>query len=74
MLLAMVRGIISFQVKILCEWGKHIPLSPDIYHVGGGAHDAYTNYKQNMVKNYRFIQLGETTLIGAAKLAMQTLD
>jgi hypothetical protein len=41
--------------------------------VGGGASDAYTIYKQNMLKDYRFVQLGETTLAGAAKLALASL-
>ena len=42
-------------------------------HVGGGAKDAYTGYKQSILKDFRFVQLGETTLAGAAKLAMDAL-
>jgi hypothetical protein len=41
--------------------------------VGGGASDAYTGYKQGILKDFRFVQLGETTLAGAAKLAMDAL-
>ena len=41
--------------------------------MGGGASAAYTEYKQSMLKNYSFVQLGETTLTGAAKLAMDAL-
>ena len=70
---ALAHGIISFQLESISEWRKSVPLSKEIYHVGGGASDAYTGYKQRMLKEYRFIQLGETTLTGAAKLAMAAL-
>jgi xylulokinase len=73
LLLALAHGIISFQIESISEWKKHVQLSDDIYHVGGGASDAYTGYKQSMLKDFRFIQLGETTLAGAAKLAMIAL-
>jgi len=73
-LLALVHGIISFQVDGLREWEKQVPLSRTIYHVGGGASKAYTNYKQAMLKNYKFVQLGETAVIGAAKLAIEALE
>ncbi|UCE55139.1 MAG: hypothetical protein JSV31_06780 [Desulfobacterales bacterium] len=72
-LLALVHGIISFQTESLSEWQASANLSSDIYHVGGGASDAYTRYKQSILKEYRFVQLGETTLSGAAKLAMEAL-
>ena len=72
-LLALVHGIISFQIESIAEWSKNVVLSSDIYHVGGGASDAYTAYKQSMLKEYRFIQLGETTLSGATKLAIDAL-
>jgi len=72
-LLALSHGIVSFQIDSLSEWQKQVDLSKDIYHVGGGASSAYTGYKQRMLENYRFVQLGETTLIGAAKLAMEAL-
>lgn len=74
MLLALAHGIISFQLESLSEWRKSVSLSKEIYHVGGGASDAYTGYKQRMLKEHHFIQLGETTLIGAAKLAMGVLQ
>ncbi len=73
LLLALAHGIIAFQIKSISEWKKSVRLSSEIYHVGGGASDAYTRYKQSMLKEYRFVQLGETTLHGAAKLAMATL-
>jgi xylulokinase len=73
LLLALAHGIISFQMESLTEWKKHVQLSNKIYHVGGGASDAYTGYKQGLMKDFRFVQLGETTLAGAAKLAMDAL-
>ena len=73
LLLALAHGIIAFQVESISEWQKQVRLSSEIYHVGGGASDAYTGYKQSLLKNYRFVQLGETTLTGAAKLAMEAL-
>jgi len=72
-LLAVIYGIISFQTEILSEWQKKAPLKNQIRHVGGGASDAYTGYKQSLSKKYSFVQLGETTLTGAAKLAMDAL-
>ena len=72
-LLAVIYGIVSFQTEILSEWKKKAPLKNQIRHVGGGASDAYTRYKQSMLKKYSFVQLGETTLTGAAKLAMDAL-
>ena len=71
LLLALAHGIISFQIESISEWKKSIALSNDIYHVGGGASGAYTGYKQSMLKDFRFVQLGETTLTGASKLAIE---
>ena len=73
LLLALAHGIIAFQTESISEWKKKTKLSSKIYHVGGGAKDAYTGYKQGILKNFRFVQLGETTLAGAAKLAMNAL-
>ena len=73
LLLALAHGIISFQIESISEWKKQVQLSDKIYHVGGGASDAYTGYKQSMLQDFRFVQLGETTLAGAAKLAMIAL-
>ncbi|MEN8246839.1 MAG: FGGY family carbohydrate kinase [Thermodesulfobacteriota bacterium] len=69
LLLGLAHGIISFQLEVLLEWEKHTRLNCEIHHVGGGASEAYTAYKQQMLNNYTFISSGETTLIGAAKLA-----
>jgi sugar (pentulose or hexulose) kinase len=73
LLLALAHGIIAFQIESISEWKKSLPLSSEIYHVGGGASDAYTGYKQGILKDFRFVQLGETTLAGAAKLALAAL-
>jgi xylulokinase len=73
LLLALAHGIISFQIESIAEWKKQVQLSDKIYHVGGGASDAYTGYKQGMLQDFRFVQLGETTLAGAARLAMIAL-
>jgi sugar (pentulose or hexulose) kinase len=73
LLLSLAHGVVSFQFASISQWEKSLRLSDRIYHVGGGASDAYTGYKQRMLRNYTFIQLGETTLTGAAKLAMDAL-
>jgi xylulokinase len=73
LLLALAHGIIAFQIESIFEWKKKVRLSREIYHVGGGASDAYTGYKQGILKDFRFVQLGETTLAGAAKLAIEAL-
>ena len=72
-LLALVHGIASFQAEILQEWQKEIDLDRTIYHVGGGASEAYTMYKQRMFKGFEVIQLGETAVKGAAKLGFDAL-
>ena len=73
-LLALIHGIISFQIQSLSEWENTTALSDTIYHVGGGASDAYTGYKQSMLNQYRFVQMGETTLTGAARLALDAVE
>ena len=72
-LLALVHGIVSFQAKALREWKKKVNLDSVIYHVGGGASDAYTRYKQRLFKGFKVIQLGETAIKGAAKLGFDAL-
>ncbi|UCD79192.1 MAG: hypothetical protein JSW26_27965 [Desulfobacterales bacterium] len=74
LLLALAHGIISFQLESIDEWKKNVRLSKQIYHVGGGASDAYTGYKQSMLKDFQFVQLGETALAGAARLALRVLE
>jgi sugar (pentulose or hexulose) kinase len=72
-LLALVYGIVSFQAKVLREWQKIIHPDHIIYHVGGGASEAYTQYKQRLFKGFKIIQLGETAVKGAAQLGFDAL-
>ena len=73
LLLAMVDGIVSFQVQGLRRWEQEMTLERNIYHVGGGASEAYTRYKQRLLKDFKLVQLGETTLIGAARLGFEAI-
>ena len=74
MLLALAYGIVSFQTEILREWQRNnVPMERQIYHVGGGASEAYTQYKQRLLKDFEFVQLGETAMQGAAILAFDAL-
>ena len=74
LLLALAYGIVSFQAEGLREWRKHVPLNHRICHVGGGASEAYTQYKQRLLKGFQLIQLGETSLKGAATLGFETIE
>ena len=73
MLLALLHGIVSFQFEALDRWEKDVKLSTVIQHVGGGAKSSYTAFKQKILKNHTLEIQGETTLTGAAKLALETL-
>ena len=73
-LLAMAAGIVSFQAKGLHEWREMVPLNDTICHVGGGASAAYTRFKQKYLKDYKFMQMGETAVIGAAKLGFEAVN
>ncbi len=73
LLLALAHGIVSFQAEALREWQKKVQLDTVIYHVGGGASEAYTQYKQRWFKGFQIVQLGETALQGAAKLGFEAL-
>jgi xylulokinase len=70
---AMADGILSFQTKGLREWQKKVSLNNTICHVGGGASEAYTRFKQKCLKDYKFLQIGETAVIGAAKLGFEAI-
>jgi sugar (pentulose or hexulose) kinase len=72
-LLALANGIVAFQIEGLLEWQRSVSLDSNIYHVGGGASKAYTGYKQKMLEDFTFIQLGETAVVGAARLALVAL-
>ncbi|MFQ5904739.1 MAG: FGGY-family carbohydrate kinase, partial [Candidatus Binatia bacterium] len=73
-LLALAYGIVSFQAQGLREWRRNVPLDNQIYIVGGGASEVYTQYKQRLLRDFQFVQLGETTLQGAAMLALEILE
>ena len=74
LLLALVNGIVNFQIEGIKEWKKYFNLKNRIYHVGGGAQKAYTDYKQRFFKDCTFIELKDTSLIGAAKLGFDALE
>jgi sugar (pentulose or hexulose) kinase len=73
-LLALAEGIVSFQAEGLHQWRKTVPLDPHICHVGGGASEAYTQYKQRRLKGFKFLQMGETAVLGAARLAFEAFE
>lgn len=73
MLHALLDGIVSFQFEELDVWKDHVSLSKTIKHVGGGAKSSYTAFKQAKLTGYTVQMLGETTLTGAARLALETL-
>ena len=70
---ALLHGIVQFQTESLSDWDKKVSLSKKIFHVGGGASDAYSRYKQSLFTGYNFVNLGETTLTGSARIAMDAL-
>jgi xylulokinase len=70
---ALAHGIFTFQAESLKEWGKKVHMDRRIYHIGGGAKDAYTQYKQRVLKDFQFIQVGEKAFQGAAKLAFDAV-
>jgi sugar (pentulose or hexulose) kinase len=74
MLVALLDGIVSFQFEELDIWKEHVTLSDTITHVGGGATDCYTAFKQEKLTGYKLLMRGETTLTGAARLAFETLE
>ncbi len=74
LLLAMTYGIVSFQAEILEEWKKQTSISRKIFHVGGGASEAYTRFKQRYLKDYELIPSGETAVKGSAILGFNAID
>ena len=74
LLLAMAYGIVSFQAEILKDWEKQISISKKIFHVGGGASEAYTRFKQRYLKDYELIPSGETAVKGSAILGFRAID
>ncbi|HIJ56530.1 MAG TPA: hypothetical protein HPQ03_10440 [Deltaproteobacteria bacterium] len=74
LLLAMAHGIVSFQAEILKEWKKHTSISKKIFHVGGGASEAYTRFKQRHLEEYELIPSGETAVKGSAILGFNAIS
>lgn len=64
---------IRYQISIMKEWEKELPLSDTLFHVGGGSSAAYTNLKQRMLPDYTFVESGESAEIGAAIIGFETL-
>lgn len=74
MLIALLDGIVSFQFEELEVWKEHVALNNCIKHVGGGATSCYTAFKQEKLAQFKLMTVGETTLVGAARLAFETLE
>lgn len=66
----MLYGIVPFQFEALNEWQKDVSLGKAIQHVGGGAGNSYTDFKQKMLSVYKPEKRGDTTITGAAELAL----
>ena len=73
-LYALALAIVEFQFEGLRQWKKSVSLERNIYTVGGGASDAYTQFKQRYLADFKFVQLGEASVKGAAILGFETLD
>lgn len=70
MLLLLLCGIVPFQFESLKKWQKDLSLSTAIQHVGGGAGNSYTDFKQKMLSGYKPEKRGDTAITGAAELAL----
>jgi len=73
LLLSLARGIASSQIAALKKWRQEVSLADSIFHVGGGASQPYSEFKERLYKDYKFINKGQTTLKGAADLAFTAL-
>ncbi len=72
-LYALIRSNVNFLFSVLPEWQKQTFVGNKILHVGGGAGDAYTDFKRSFLKNYYIEQIGETAEKGAAILGFEAL-
>ncbi|VBB40658.1 putative Carbohydrate kinase, FGGY [uncultured Spirochaetota bacterium] len=72
-LYAVIRSNVNFLFSILPEWKRHTFVGDKIYHVGGGAGEAYTDFKRSVLKDYRIEQIGETAEKGAAIIGFEAL-
>jgi xylulokinase len=72
-LYAVIRSNINFLFSVLPEWKKQTFVGDRIFHVGGGAGDAYTDFKRSFLKDFNIEQIGETAEKGAAILGFEAL-
>jgi xylulokinase len=72
-LFAVIRSNVDFLFSILPEWKRQTFVGEKIYHVGGGAGEAYTDFKRSILKGFAIEQIGETAEKGAAILGFDAL-
>ena len=72
-LYALVHDNVAFLFSVLPEWEKGTYVQKRIFHVGGGAGEAYTNLKRRFLKDYEIIGIGETAERGAALIGFEAL-
>ena len=70
---ALVASNVSYVMGILDEWKSICKIGKRIFHVGGGAGDAYTEYKQRVMREFDFVNIGETAEKGAAVIGFKAL-
>lgn len=73
MLRALFFDNVHYLVSIFDEWKNVCTIDKNIFHVGGGAADAYTNYKQRLLPDFKFRNIGETAELGAAIIGFKAL-
>ena len=72
-LYSLVFNNAEYITSILDEWKEICSMDKTIFHVGGGAGDEYTNLKSRIIKDFKFIKIGETAERGAAILGFKAL-
>ncbi len=74
LLLGLMNGIVRTQIQGIKEWEKSVRLAETIYHVGGGATQAYSDFKRKRLRNYRFVEIKHAAAIGAAKIGIDAIS
>jgi len=72
-LYALMHDNVTFLFSVLPEWAKGAYVEKRIFHVGGGAGEAYTNLKRRVLKDYEIVVIGETAERGAALIGFEAL-
>ena len=72
-LYSLVFSNAKYITSILDEWKNICSMEKTIFHVGGGAGEEYTDIKRRILKDFRFLQIGETAERGAAILGFKAL-